>query len=228
MRLVAVVSVTRPDFVDRVCANLADCDKIILIEDNDREGMAKTRNRAIELFQTGDVIRFVDDDDIPYNSRLLASKFIDCDILTFSYVVNNRCIPILEDPVDAAMFSISSWNWLISAEAVWKIRDKYGELFVTNQSRNIGIWTWLRIIDSNLRIRSEPNLYGYAWNRLYQQDSMTGSNRTRGLPDDLFHELKKRGAAKNSNTLAQLAGRLGGFRQSVGYNIYGLDIQNSR
>jgi hypothetical protein len=125
---------------------------------------------------------------------------------------------VATDPVVAAMASISSWNWLIGAEAAWRVRDRFGELFVTEYRHNIGVWTWLRLLEmraeNSLRIATAPDLYGYSWHRLAEPSSMSDGNAEIGQA--LRLNLKARALdTGNSDALAQLAGRLGSFGQHM-------------
>ena len=114
MKLIGLISTTRPHKIRNMIDSLHDCDDVIVYEDKDRNGANWCRNRLLEIAPDNCVVRFLDDDDIAFSTRQMYNSLIEkgADVLAASYVMNNQRIKVGEDAISASINSITPWNWV--------------------------------------------------------------------------------------------------------------------
>lgn len=179
------------DSVITAITSLSDCDVIIVKKGTD--GELPARNALIEAAPEDSFIRFCDDDDIAFNTRLMAGAIGDADVIAASYRVRNRVVSIPNDPLLAAVNFVGPWNWVARRRSLDRIFAQFGSYFDPIWKMNSGTRFWLRMIDTGLRFTFLPDIFCYQWNRGTPGSISSGAK----IDTALYQELLDRGAPKN-------------------------------
>jgi len=159
MKVVGLVTTTRPDRLQMMLDSLSDCDDVIVFEDKDRRGVGWARNQLLDLAPPNSIVRFVDDDDIAFSTRQMAERLIekDLDALTCSYLVRDQRVVVPDNPVAACCNRVSSWSWVAKIDAIRSLRWDESKKVIT------GAWQWLQYMKSNLKLGTAPDIWCYHW-----------------------------------------------------------------
>lgn len=159
MKIIGLVSTTRPHYINRMISSISDCDDVIIVEDVEKRGAAWSRNKLLELAPENCIVRFLDDDDVAFSTRRMAERLIleDVDVLACSYFAGKDRVRVAKDPFSAGINSVAPWSWVAKIESIRKIK--------WNTSINVmmGTWHWLDFYKNNLKLATAPDIWCYHW-----------------------------------------------------------------
>jgi hypothetical protein len=182
VRVVGLVTTTRPEKLQMMIDSLSDCDDVIVFEDKERRGVGWARNQLIDLAPPNSIVRFVDDDDIAFSTRQMAERLVekDLDALTCSYIVQDQRITVPDNAITACCNRVSSWSWVANIDTVRSLRWDESKKVMT------GAWQWLKYVKNNLKLGTAPDIWCYHW--IPAEDGITAQHAD--VPEfELYQEL---------------------------------------
>lgn len=197
MKVIGLVTTTRPTKLQAMIDSLSDCDDIIVVEDVERHGMAWARNRLMSLAPAGSIVRFLDDDDIAFSTRRMAERLLHSgvDVLGASYIVRDYRAAVPVNPITACVNRVGPWSWVAKIDSIRMLPWDCSKKVMT------GTWQWLRFIEADLQLGMAPDIWCYHW--IPAHDGVTAKHahlptydlyrrllnliNTRGHVSDLWH-----------------------------------------
>lgn len=211
MKIVALVSCTRPHLLDTLKNYLTDCDEIIIEIDVDKRGAAHTRNKLLERAPSNSIVRFIDDDDIPLNTKSLANYLIetDSDIVVGSIFNGQHRSKAPENSKELFINNAGPWSWVAKIESIRHLK------WDTEKKVLTGTWHFLSFIDSNLKIKSAPHIWCYHWIPTVKGMYLSNREHSYLIYPELYSRINKLGDKK---LLLNLAERLDfdGYKRYLG------------